>query len=76
MISDVNDVISYTMSYDSANVLRKGSSISSIIERVCLICEEAKSNACRYLKITGEGINLTLHTRVIIEGIAVEVAEF
>ena len=75
LIGDVNDVTSYAMSHDSANVLHRRSSGSSIIERVCLIREEAKGHACRYLKAMREGINPALHARVIIERVAVEVAK-
>ena len=75
LIGDVNNIVSYAVSHDSTNVLRRRSSGSSIIERVCLIHEEAKGHACRYFKTMGEGINPALHAPVIIERIAVEVAE-
>lgn len=64
------------MLHDSANVLHRRSSGSSVIEKVCLIREKAKDNACRYLKTIEEGINPSLHTRVVIKGVAVKVAEF
>lgn len=76
MIGYVNDVASYAVSYDSANVLRRGSSGSSIIERVCFIREEAKSYACRYFKTMGEDVNPALHTWVIVECVAVKVTQF
>ena len=75
LISNVNIIRSYTVSYNSMNVLRNGSLDSSVIERVCLICEKAKGHACRYLKTMGEGIDLAFHTWVVIERVAVEVAE-
>ena len=49
------------MLYDSGNVLHRGSSGSSVIEKVYLIREEIKANARRYLKTMGEGINPALH---------------
>lgn len=42
LIGNVNNVSSYTMSYDGANVLHRGMLGSSVIEKVCLIREEAK----------------------------------
>ena len=76
LIGNVNDIVSYAMPHDSANVLRRRSSGSSIIERVRLIREDAKGHACRYLKAMGEGINLVLYARVVIERVVVEVAVF
>lgn len=75
LIGDVNNVVSYTMSHDSADVLHRGSSGPSVIERISLIREETKGHACRYFKTMVEGINLAFHARVVIGRIAVEVAE-
>lgn len=63
------------MSYNSTNVLRKGSSDLSVIESVLLIGEEAKSYACRYLKTMEKSINLAFHTWIIIEHVPIEVVE-
>ena len=75
LIGDVNNVASYAVPHDSANVLRRRSSGSSIIERARLICEKGKGHACRYLKTMGEDINPAFHARVVIERVAVKVAE-
>lgn len=75
LISDVNNIVSYTVSHDNADVLRKGSAGRSVIEKVSLIHEEVKGHACRHFKTMGEGINLALHAWVIIEHVVVEVAE-
>lgn len=75
MIGDVNDVASYTVSHDSADVLCRGSSGPSVIKSVSLIRKETKGHARRYLKTTGEGINLAFHAQVVIEHVAIEVAE-
>lgn len=63
------------MLHDSANVLRKGSSGSSVIEKVYLIHKKAKGIACRYLKTMEKGINLALHAWIVIERVAVKVTE-
>lgn len=63
------------MPYDSTNVLNEGSSNTSIVEGVCLVDQEAKSNARRYFEVMGEGVDLAFHARVVVEDIAVKVAE-
>ncbi len=63
------------MLLDGANLLRRGSSSLSVIERVCLIRKKAKGYSRRYLKMIGEGIDPALHARVVIERVAVKVAE-
>ncbi len=63
------------MSHNSTNVLRRGSLGSSVVERVCLIGEQATGHACKDLKTMGEGINPALYARVVIERVVIEVAE-
>ncbi len=63
------------MLHDCVNVLHWGSSSSSVIERVYLFREEAKGYAYRYLKTMGEDIKQTLHARVVIEYVVIEVAK-
>lgn len=63
------------MSYNSANVLRRGASGLSVIEKVCLICEKVKGNACRYFKTIKTGINPAFYAWIVIKSVAVEVAE-
>lgn len=63
------------MPHNSANVLRRGSSGSSVVKKVRLISEKTKSHACRYFKSMGDSINPAFHARVIVEGITVKVAE-
>lgn len=75
LVNNVNNIASYTVLYNSANILCRGPSGSSVIKRVRLICEETKGHACRYLKTMKESINLAFHAKVIVEGMAVEVAE-
>lgn len=48
----------------------------SVIEGVRLIGEESKFYAHRYFKTIGERINFALYVWVVIERIAVKVAEF
>lgn len=57
------------------HVLRKRPSISSVVESVSLISDETKGYICRYLKTMGMSINPTFYAWVIIERIAVKVAE-
>lgn len=75
LIGNVDNIIFYSVSYDSANILRRMLLNLNIIERVCLIHKEAKNNPRRYLKTMGEGINLVLYIWVVIEGVVVEVAK-
>lgn len=75
MIDNVDNVASYIVSHNSADVLRKGSSGPSIIESINLIREETKGHARRYFKTIREGINPAFHAQVIIKRVAVEVAE-
>ena len=63
------------MSHNSADVLRRRSLSPSVIESVSLIYEETEDHACRYLKMMGEGVNPAFHARVVIERVAVKVAE-
>ena len=57
LIGNIDNVASYTVSHDSANVLRKGLSGLNVIERVSLIREKTKWHAHKHLKTMGEGIN-------------------
>ena len=75
LIDNIDNVAFYIVLHDSTNVFRRWSSGLSIIDRVCFICEEAKNNTRKYLKIMKEGINLAFHAQVIIKYIAVEVTE-
>lgn len=75
LISEVDNVASYSLSYNNTNIPRRGSSGSSVVERVCLIGKQTKSHARRVFKTMGEGINSALHAWVVIERVAVKVAE-
>lgn len=75
MIGDVDNVESYIMSHVSTNILCKELSGSNVIESIRLIGEEAKSHSTKFLKIMGKSINPALHAWVVIERVAVEVAE-
>lgn len=75
LIGNVNDIISYTVSYNSTHVLCRWSSGLSIVKCVSLIGKEPKGHAHRNLKIMGKSINLAFHAGVIIERVAVKVAE-
>lgn len=63
------------MSHNSTNILRRGLLGSSVVKSIRLISEEAKGHVCKYLKTMRKSINLTLHAEVVIELVAVEVAE-
>lgn len=63
------------MSHNSINVLRRGLSDLSIVEKVRLIGEKAKTHTCRYLKTLERSINLALYAWIVIERVTVEVAE-
>lgn len=76
LVGNINDVAPYIMSYNSTNVLCRGSPSLSIVENVGFIGEEVKGHACRYVKMMGESINLAFHTWVVIKHIAIEVAKF
>lgn len=74
-VGNVNDVASYTVPYNSANILRRGTSGLSVDERVRVIGDKAKSHACRYLKTMGERVDLAFYVRVVVESLAVKIAE-
>lgn len=76
LIGNVNNVIPYIMSHNSTNILCKGLSDLNIVKRVYFIGEEAKGHAYRYFKIMEESINLAFHACVVIESIAIKIAEF
>ncbi len=63
------------MPHDSANVLGGGLLSMTVVKRVCFVNQEVKGNACRHFEAMGEGVDPAFHAWVIIEGIAVEVAE-
>ena len=63
------------MLHNSANVLGGGSSSMSVVEGVRLVGQEVKGNARWYLEVMGEGVDPAFYTRVVVEGIAVEIAE-
>ena len=75
MIGNIDNVAFYTVLHDSANVLRRGLSGTSVIERVSFIREETKGHARRHFKTMGKGINPAFHVRVVIERVAVEIAK-
>lgn len=62
LISNVDNVVPYTVLYNGTNVLRKGLSSLSVIKKVPLINEEAKGYAHRYFKTMKECINSAFYT--------------
>lgn len=75
LIDDVNDVASYTVLHNSTHVLRRGPLVLSVVEGIGLIGKKAKSYARRYFKTMGKNINQAFHAWVVIERVAVKVAE-
>lgn len=75
MIGNVNDIVPYTVLHNSTNVLRREPSGSNIVDGVYFIGEKAKGYACKYLETMGENVNPVFYTQVVIECVAVEVAE-
>lgn len=75
MICDIDDIASYAMPHDSSNILGGGSLSTSVVERVRLVGQEAKSNARQYFEVVRKGVDPALHAWVIVEGITVETAE-
>lgn len=73
---NIDNIVSYTMSYNSINILRMGVLSLSIVKKIHLICEEAKSHVCKYFKTMRESIYLALQALVVIEHIAVKFTEF
>lgn len=63
------------MPYDSANILSGGSSSMSVVERVYLVGQEAKGDARWHFEAMGESIDPAFHARVVVDGIAIEVAK-
>lgn len=75
LIRDVDDNASDIVLHDSSNVLGGGSSSMSVVEGVHLIGQEAKGSTRRYFEVVRESVNLALYAQVVVEGIAVEIAE-
>lgn len=45
-IRNVNNIVSYAMPHNSANILGGGLSSTSVVERVCLISQKVKDDTC------------------------------
>ena len=75
LIGNINDIAPYTVLHNSMNVLRRGLTSLNVVEEVCFIGEETKSNACSSFEIMRESINPALHISVIIECVTVKVAK-
>lgn len=75
LIGIINDIVFYTVLYDSADILRRRSLGSNVIERVNLIRDKTKDHTCRYFKMMRKGVNPVFYTWVVIEHIAVKVAK-
>lgn len=76
LVGHINDVAAYAVANDCPYVLGWRRTSSSVLKQVTLVRQEAKSNACWYLKTMGECVDQALYARVVVEGIAVKVAEF
>ena len=75
LVDDVDDVAAYAVPYDCPHVLGWRTASLSVLERVSLVRQEAKSHACRYLETMGESVDLALHFQVVVEDVAVKIAE-
>lgn len=75
MICDIDNIASYVVPHDSANVLGEGSLRTSIIKRVCLVGQKVKGNARWYFEAMEEGVDPAFHARVVVESIAVKIAK-
>lgn len=73
---DVNNVIAYLMVYNYPYVLGWKTLNLSIIERIHFVYQEAKSNACEYLKVIRKCIGPALDTKVIVQYVVIEIAQF
>lgn len=76
LVGHVDDVAAYAVSHDCPYVLGLRTTSPSVLERVSLICQKAKSHARRHLETMRECVDPALHSRVIVESVAVKVAEF
>lgn len=75
MIYNIDNIASYGVPHDSSNVLGKGLSSMSVLKKICFIGQKAKGNACQYFEAVTEGVDLALYAQVVVEGIAVKIAE-
>lgn len=75
LIGNVDDVLSYAVLHNSANILGRRLSNTSVVKRVCFVSQEAKDNAYQYFQMMEESVDSAIHTQVIVEGIAVKVTE-
>lgn len=63
------------MAHESANVLGRGLSRTSVVKRVYLVGQKANVNACQYFEIIEKNVDPVLHARVVVKSIAVKVVE-
>lgn len=75
LIGKVDNIVSYNVPYNSANVLNERLLRKNIVKKVFFICWKAKGNACWYFEITEKDVDLALHTQVVVESVAVKVAK-
>lgn len=75
LIGNIDNITSYVILHDSANVLGTRLLNTNISEGLHLIDQKTKDNACWYLKVMHKGVNLALYTRVVVQVIAVKVVK-
>lgn len=76
LVGNVDDVIFYTILHNSTNVFCRRLLDLNVVKKVCLISEEVKSYAYRYLKTIEKSINPAFYTWVVIKRVAVKVTKF
>lgn len=76
LVSYVNDVAAYAMSHDRPYILGWKTTSPSVLKQNSLVCREVKSHARRQFETMGEYVDAALYSRVVIESVAVKVAEF
>lgn len=66
LICDIDNIASYVIAHDSANVL--GGTLSSIwfVKKVCLIGPAVKGNTCLYFETMREGVDPALNAQVVV----------
>ena len=64
------------MTHDCSNILGGRPSRPGVIERVSLVCQEAKRNVGGYFETIEERANPTLHAGVVVKRVPVEITKF
>lgn len=64
------------MTHDCPHILGGETSGPSVIKKVRLVCQKAKSDACWYLKAIGKHVDQALYPKVVVQRVTIKIAKF